>query len=173
MSVVQTKGIERGHVAARRRHRLVLAGLAAVLTAGTVAGVPSGRATLEPKPPPGPIADRIELMEAVGKNAKKVAEAMKANQPADAAAPARAIAASMERFVQLFPAQSTDPASRAKPEIWTDKAKFDQLAKLLETNANAFADVATKGGDAAAAVKPMWAQCKACHDAFRTPKEGE
>ena len=169
MSVTQTGGIQRSRFAAHRRRGLLFTALAA----GLIVGVPSVRATLEPKPPAGPIADRIELMEGVGKNAKKVAEAMKANQPADAAEPARAIAASMDRFVKLFPANSTDPASRAKPEIWTDKAKFDQIAKLLETNANAFADVASKGGDAAAAVKPMWAQCKACHDAFRTPKEGE
>jgi cytochrome c556 len=125
------------------------------------------------KLPPGPIRDRVELMHHVGDDAKAIGKALKAGTPADAAAPAEDIAARVPKFPTLFPPGSTSPESRAKPEIWTDKAKFDGLAKQLAEKASAFAAAAKSGGDVKATSGAMWQTCKACHDSFRVPKEGE
>ena len=123
--------------------------------------------------PPGPIHDRHELMEEVGDDAKKIGDAMKAGKPADAAAPAERIAASVERFLQLFPAGSEHPDSRAMPEIWTKRAEFDRLGKELETTATAVAEAAKSGGDVKKAAGAMFKNCKACHTDFRKPDKDD
>ena len=57
----------------------------------------------------------------------------------------------------------------AKPEIWKNRAEFDELLKKLAAKSAALADVA-KGGDLAAA-KPAFGEltkvCKSCHDKFK------
>ena len=123
--------------------------------------------------PPGPIHDRHELMEGVGANAKKIGAATKAGKPADAVQPAEDIAAAMEKFVGMFPTGSESPLSRAKPNVWTQKPKFDELAKKNEQAALALAAAAKAGGDLKAPSQAMFQACKACHDEFRVPEEGE
>lgn len=123
--------------------------------------------------PPGPIHDRHELMEEVGANAKKIGAAAKAGKPTDAQVPAEEIAQALAKFVGMFPAGSESPLSRAKPNVWTDKAKFDELAKKNEQAAMALAAVAKAGGDLKAPSGAMFQTCKTCHDEFRVPKEGE
>ena len=123
--------------------------------------------------PPGPIHDRHELMEGVGANAKKIGAAAKAGKPGDAQAPAEEIAAALAKFVGMFPAGSESPLSRAKPNVWTDKAKFDEFAKKNEQAAMALAAAAKAGADLKAPSGAMFQTCKACHDEFRVPKEGE
>lgn len=123
--------------------------------------------------PPGPIHDRHELMEEVGDHAKAIGDAAKAGKPADAVAPAEAIAAAMPKFVGMFPAGSESPLSRAKPNVWTEKAKFDELAKQNETAALALAAAAKAGKDLAGPRTDMFKTCKTCHEQFRVPKEGE
>ncbi len=61
------------------------------------------------------------------------------------------------------------PASKAKPDIWTEKAKFDQgaekmMAEVVKLNA------AAKMGNLdalKAAFGETAATCKACHDSYR------
>jgi cytochrome c556 len=62
------------------------------------------------------------------------------------------------------------PESKAKPEIWTSKAKFDDDARKMETEMVKLA-VAAKSGNLdgiKAAVNATGGACKACHDDFRT-----
>jgi cytochrome c556 len=120
-----------------------------------------------------PAHERHELMEGVGKNAKKIGDALKAGKPAEAAAPAQAIADAMDRFRTLFPEGSQNADSRAKPEIWTERAKFDGMVTALKEKATALAAAAKSGGDAGAAAAPVWKECKSCHDAFRVPEDDE
>lgn len=123
--------------------------------------------------PPGPIHDRHELMEEVGDDAKKIGAATKAGKPADAVKPAESIAAAMPKFITMFPAGSESPLSRAKPNVWTEKAKFDELAKKSEEAALALAAAAKAGQDLKAPSQAMFQTCKACHDPYRVPEEGE
>lgn len=91
------------------------------------------------------------------------------------AAQAGKAATNFKKIPGLFPAGtgSDKIATRAKPEIWTDRAKFDgeaskAVAALTEI------EKAAKAGDAAAlgaAVKTADAGvCRTCHRAFRGPR---
>lgn len=136
-------------------------------------GARTVRADGEHDLPPGPIHDRHELMEEVGDDAKKIGDAMKAGKLTDAAAPAERIAASVERFLQLFPPGSEHPNSRAMPAIWTKRTEFDRLGRELETTATAVAEAAKSGGDVKKAAGAMFKNCKACHTEFRKPDKDD
>ncbi|MBE0473330.1 cytochrome c [Rhodoferax sp.] len=59
--------------------------------------------------------------------------------------------------------------TRAKPEIWTEKAKFDDYAKKLQGEMSKLT-TATKTGNLdtiKTAVNATGGACKACHDNFR------
>jgi len=123
------------------------------------------------KLPPGPIHDRHELMEDIGANAKKIGDALKVKDMKTIAAAAEKIAADAKKIPALFPPGSTSPQSRAKAEIWKDWAAFEKSAAELTTTADAVAKAAQSGGDAGAAAKTMFGNCKSCHDAFREPEK--
>lgn len=59
--------------------------------------------------------------------------------------------------------------TRAKPEIWTEQAKFQEGAQRMQKEMAALA-AATKTGNLdaiKAAFGPAQQSCKACHDAYR------
>lgn len=68
-----------------------------------------------------------------------------------------------------FVAQSLAPNSKAKPEIWTDKAEFDRLMQNFVQKTAALNE-ASKSGDLAK-IRPAFQEagqsCKACHDKFK------
>jgi len=126
--------------------------------------------------PAGPIRDRHELMEGIGKNAKAIGTSLQEGGAGDRvkiADWALKIQTSASKIAGLFPKGSTDPKSRAKPEIWTHWDKFEENAKLLEASAGELAAAAQSGGDVGAASKKMFAACKSCHDEFRKPEKKE
>lgn len=60
--------------------------------------------------------------------------------------------------------------TKAKPEIWTDRAKFNENAEKLQAEL-AKLNAAAKTGNLdsiKAAVGAVGGTCKACHDAFRS-----
>lgn len=68
-----------------------------------------------------------------------------------------------------FAANTEGVKSKAKPEMWAEKAKFDQGAEKMRAEAAKLA-VASKAGnlDALKAAFGETAKtCKACHDAYR------
>ena len=92
---------------------------------------------------------------------------------ATAAAENLASAASMNRVTMWLEGteQGTIEGTRAKAEIWTDPAGFDEKAKGLETATTAM--VAAAGTDLdslRAAMGPIGESCGACHKAYRGPK---
>lgn len=121
--------------------------------------------------PAGPIRDRVELMEEIGDSAKAINEALKAGDPQGAIAPAETIASLAPKFTKLFPAGSTDPSSRAKPNIWTNTDEFDAYMDYMAKYASALAAAARDGGDTKAAAKKMFKNCKTCHKKYRIPDE--
>jgi cytochrome c556 len=59
--------------------------------------------------------------------------------------------------------------THAKPEIWTNRAEFDELMQRLAAKSAALAEVA-KGGDLAKvtpAFNELTKVCKYCHDKFK------
>lgn len=72
-------------------------------------------------------------------------------------------------FEAFVPDSDMVSNTKAKPEIWTDAAKFKQLSEKMQGEVSKLAAV-SKGGDA----KAIQAQfgtvgqaCKACHDDFQ------
>jgi cytochrome c556 len=123
--------------------------------------------------PAGPIRDRHILMEGIGKNAKIIGDALKAGTNNGIEEAAGKITASAAKIVPMFPKSSTDPKSRAKPEIWTHWQKFQDTAKELQTTAGVLVDTAHNGGDVKTAANRMFGACKTCHDEFRVPEKKE
>ena len=70
-----------------------------------------------------------------------------------------------------FPPESAEgKPSRAKPEIWTNRAEFDQLMGNLQKSMAAL-EAAAKTGKLAKVTPAFNATrdaCKACHDKYRT-----
>jgi cytochrome c556 len=74
-------------------------------------------------------------------------------------------------FMDMWPEGSTAPTSRAKAEIWTDKAGFEARLKDFRDKSAALDEAAEKGDNAAtlAAFTAFGATCGACHMAYRGP----
>ena len=79
----------------------------------------------------------------------------------------------LENLAQMpwdgFHESSKDEKSRALPETWSQKAKFDDLAQRLQTETAKLGEVARKKDEAG--VKQQYAAvgkvCGGCHESFR------
>jgi cytochrome c556 len=64
-----------------------------------------------------------------------------------------------------------EPDSKAKPDVWSNRADFDKKLKDFETHAQALVEVNAKeknGGDAfKAAVAALAGDCKGCHETYK------
>lgn len=146
--------------------------LSACLLAGIVflaAEVPSLRAQTSPAQA---VEEREDIMKSLwrgyyrdmfqasrGESTDLQAVAVKATQATDA----------LKKFGTLFPPGSgreAFPDTRAKPEIWTQRAEFDAALTALINDTNAFGAIA-KSGASADALKASYAKvaesCGACH----------
>ena len=89
---------------------------------------------------------------------------------AEAAASNAAIAESMSKLPwAAFVEGSGAGNTKAKPEIWSDNAKFKTASETMQAEMTKFAAVA-KGGNIdaiKAAAGAVGGSCKACHDNFR------
>ncbi len=146
---------------------LFMVGIAGWVSASAVSLAHAGKEPL----PEGPIRDRHELMERVGKQAKIIGDALKSGRLDPVGGAAEKIAEEAGKALPLFPAGSTHPRSRAKEEIWQNWEEFERLMKSLEADARATASAAAAGGDVRAAANKMFGNCKSCHDRFRLPEK--
>ncbi len=89
---------------------------------------------------------------------------------AEAAASNAAIAETMSKLPwAAFVEGSGTGNTKAKPEIWSDNAKFKTASETMQAEMTKFAAVA-KGGNIdaiKAAAGAVGGSCKACHDNFR------
>jgi cytochrome c556 len=115
---------------------------------------------------------RQDLMKSNGGSAGKIA---KSDNAKEIAAEAKTIQDNAKKIPTLFPPNSITDTSRAKPEIWQNKADFEAKAKSLEENAGKVIAAADKGDVAAAkeAHKGVAAVCGSCHDAYRGPAKNK
>ena len=90
----------------------------------------------------------------------------------DQGAAADGIAMWADAIPGLFPPGSMAPGSRARPEIWANKADFDARAADLHDAAKRLSAIAATGDKAAfaAQVTEVQARCGACHDKYRAPE---
>jgi cytochrome c556 len=69
-----------------------------------------------------------------------------------------------------FQPSTKDEKTRARPEVWADKGKFDKAMENMQGELAKFKQVA-HGGDQGAVKAQFGAvgkSCAACHDDFRT-----
>lgn len=89
---------------------------------------------------------------------------------ANVAAESAAVAEFMSKLPWAGFAPGTDLGeTKAKPEIWSDKAKFDDYAKKMQVEMGKLAAAAKSGNldNIKAAVNATGGACKSCHDDFR------
>jgi cytochrome c556 len=127
------------------------------------------------------VKERRALMKSTGTNFKAVFAFVKGKggSPESVAGNARILAANAAKMSKLFQAGTGrdklgSKATRAKPEIWQNRAKFNEIAANMEKLAHAL-EAAARTGDKkkiGAAAGAMGGQsCKACHKSFRGPKD--
>ncbi|MEE8187849.1 MAG: cytochrome c [Kiloniellales bacterium] len=89
---------------------------------------------------------------------------------------ARAIGDLSKQIGGLFPegtSQFEFPNTRALPELWDDKAKFDAAVKALQAEAAKMVEVAGSGdlGAIGAQLQNLGKACGGCHKPFRAKKQ--
>ena len=79
------------------------------------------------------------------------------------------IVENMAKVPGHFPAGSNTGDTKAKPEIWSDRATFDARAADALREAQAFQALAASGNRAGleGGLRTLGATCNACHDRFR------
>ena len=120
-----------------------------------------------------PAHQRHEAMETVQESFKPLRAIAVKEAPFDAAVVKKNATTILEKLKEahgLFPEGSGGGDSRAKPEIWTDRAGFDQAMKDAQAAATAMAAVTDEAGYVPA-MKTLGGSCKNCHDKYRLPKQ--
>ena len=120
-----------------------------------------------------PAHQRHEAMETVQESFKPLRAIAVKEAPFDAAVVKKNATTILEKLKEahgLFPEGSGGGDSRAKPEIWSDRAGFDQRMKDAQAAATAMAAV-TEEAAFVPAMKSLGGACKGCHDKYRLPKQ--
>jgi cytochrome c556 len=83
---------------------------------------------------------------------------------------ARGLARWARTLPTLFPEQTASVPSRAKPEIWANKADFDAKAAAYAAAGGRLAELADAGDKTGFATQwaAVRASCAACHDLYRS-----
>lgn len=148
-----------------------------LLAAATVACLATALpAAAQFQKPEDAIKYRQSVMTVMANHFGRVAAMANGRVPFDAkvAADNAAIALTMSRLPFVAFGEGTDKGApnRARPEIWSDAAKFKAAAEKMQDEM-VKADAAAKGGSLdtiKAAVGGVGKTCKACHDDFRAEK---
>jgi cytochrome c556 len=120
-----------------------------------------------------PAHQRHEAMETVQESFKPLRAIAVKEAPFDAAVVKKNTTTILEKLKEahgLFPEGSGGGDSRAKAEIWTDRAGFDKAMKESQAAAEAMAAV-TQEAAFMPAMKTLGGTCKNCHDKYRLPKQ--
>jgi cytochrome c556 len=143
--------------------------LAALALAGIVTALPAAAQFQKPE---DAIKYRKAVFTVMGTSFGRIGAMVNGKAPFDAAAAASnaEIATMMSKLPYAAFGPGTDSGdTRAKPNIWTDNAKFTAAATKMQDEM-AKLNVAAKTGNLdqiKAAFVPVGGACKACHDDFR------
>ena len=152
--------------------KLIFSAALAVAIVASTAPVQAG--------PADTIKERRALMKNYGKNMKVIGGYLKKGMgtAADVTASADKIAANAGKIVALYPkgtaASDNVGKTRAKPEIWSERAKFEDAVGKLKTlamNLAAAARTCNKGAIGKAMGAMGKQSCGGCHRAFRAKKK--
>jgi cytochrome c556 len=147
-----------------------LKSFAGVVLAAGLAGAAHAQAPFAK--PEHAIKYRQSAMFIMGQHFGRIGAVVKGKHPynKDEVAHNAAVAAAMSKLPwEGFVAGTDKGETKAKPEIWTDAAKFKSAAEKMQREISKLADVA-RGGDLDAVKAQFGATgkaCKACHDDFK------
>ena len=120
------------------------------------------------------IKQRQKAMQGVYEEMGTFAAIAKKEQPFNAEvvqASAAKMAEHLAKSAELFPEGSDtgDAQTWAKPEIWSDRGRFDEL---MESTHQAAVDMqsVTEAGELMPALGKLGNGCKSCHELYRLPK---
>jgi cytochrome c556 len=156
----------------------IVAGVAVVISASAIAAAfaQNPPANAGPSPTKQAVENRRAAFTLVGNSFRYFGAVTRGVAPFDAAeAKKRAdrIAFLSGLIGENFPEGSNvgEPDSKAKTEIWSDRADFDKKLKDFQIHAAALAEVAGKEQSATEAFKTAVAavgqDCKGCHDSYK------
>ena len=120
---------------------------------------------------------RSQHFKAMGRAAKTVQDELKSQSPNPAIIHAQAQA--IDQLAQQLPAWFPPGSGResgaktdAKPEIWSQPAKFQQAVATFADHARQFDALSAQsaGPQTRVAALQLGLTCKACHDEFRVPR---
>jgi cytochrome c556 len=144
-----------------------------VTIAAAAAAIGAGSAQAQFAKPEDAIKYRQSTMYLMNTHLGRIGAVAKGAVPFDAAA-VQNNAAIVEQIAKLpwqgfSPGTDTGRENRAKPEIWTNNAKFVEHSKRLELAAAGLSAAAKSGdlGQVKTAFGNTAQVCKACHDDFR------
>lgn len=147
-----------------------------VASAATLAVLASLPAAAQFQKPEDAIKYRQSAFTVMANHLGRVGAMAQGRAPFDAKAAAdnAAIVVTMSKLPWVAFGDGTDKGlpNRAKPEIWKDSAKVKDLAGKMMAEAEKLEAAAKSGSlDAIkAAMGPLGASCKACHDDYRAEK---
>jgi cytochrome c556 len=159
-----------------KHHRLVI--IASALIVGSSLSLSIRAQT--PPPAPSPSKQAIDVRKAaftlIGNNFKPIGDVLQGRTPFDAAEVqkrASRVAFLSQLLTDTFPDASNVglPDTKAKAEIWSDRAAFDKRLKDFQDHAAVLAQLAVKESSASdafkAAATAVAQDCKGCHDSFK------
>ncbi len=122
-----------------------------------------------------PIAQRQEGLRGMSAIMREITQTVQARgDTRPLAARAETMAPFYRGLPALFPAGSggEPPRTYARPNIWTDRANFEQRAATMATETDRLRATLAAGDVTAVAaqLRATGAACAACHDTFRTPR---
>ena len=132
-----------------------------------------GAAVLYAAPAAEPAKARHDAMEQVGDAMKTLGKMAKGQAPFDAAVvstQATTIKTRLEEASKLFPPGSDKGETKAKAEVWSDRAGFDKIMQDAVAAAGALQAVKDEAGFRPA-LGALGQNCKACHDKYRVPDQ--
>jgi cytochrome c556 len=121
------------------------------------------------------IEERHEAMERIGESIGALAAIAKKKAPFDAEVVrtnAERIEAELKKSTEFFPegSESGDHETWARPEIWSDREKFDEIFQSCIEAAVALQAVEEERAFLPA-LGALGNHCKSCHNEFRRPKD--
>lgn len=132
-----------------------------------------------PAPAAGPSAKQVvdvrrALFTLIGSNFRPVGDTLQGKVPYDAADLQKRVARVAflaPQLSEVFPDFSATGETKAKPEIWSNRADFDGKLKDFQSHVLALAQVVEKDAGNADAFKAAAAavgkDCKGCHDEYK------
>mgnify|MGYP001554577842 FL=1 len=144
-------------------------------TAVIAAALISATAAAQAEEPENYIKYRQAVMSAIGGHTGAAGQIVRGKVSPEGALAmhADALAALSADISSLFPEGSDFGETRAKEEIWSDRAAFDKAASDSKTATAAFAAAVATGDKEriGATYRDVGESCKACHKEFRQKKD--